>query len=215
MSSSPIYKNLYFDIDSAYRRCHLSADTASECLTIYNNMLLMALQMTFRGVPCPSLWGVISDTIADTCNSLIHNPCWDHLLIFDQLSKTIKEPNPLPKSIDFVPAQELAVDIPTNDIGKVDMYIDDTIGFVLDLGDNVTIVQNAVPMVINAFARPLNDQKQLQSLNLISLKKFQAEGRMEEIKVVLGWDINTCTLLISLPADKHHKWTNQIKSMKF
>ena len=84
----------------------------------------------------------------------IHN-----LLIFDQLSKTIKEPNPLPKSIDFVPAQELAVDIPTNDIGKVDMYIDDTIGFALDLGDNVTIVQNAVPMVINAFARPLNESE--------------------------------------------------------
>jgi hypothetical protein len=45
-----------------YRRCHLSGSTASECLTIYDNTLLMALQMTFRGAPCPSLWGFISDT---------------------------------------------------------------------------------------------------------------------------------------------------------
>ena len=58
--------------------------------------------------------------------------------------------------MDFAPAQELAVDIPTNHIRKVDMYIDNTIGIALDLGDNVTRVQSAVPLVINAFARPLN-----------------------------------------------------------
>lgn len=141
-----------YDIDLAYRRCHLSGETGSECLTIYNNMLLMALRMTFRGAPCPSLWGIISDTIADTCNSLIHNPCWDHSLLYDHLSMTIDLPNLLPESIDFAPAQELAVDIPTNDVGKVDMYIDDTIGIALDLADNVTRVQNAVPLVIKAFA---------------------------------------------------------------
>lgn len=92
---------------------------------------------------------------------------------------TIDLPNLLPESIDFAPAQELAVDIPTNDVGKVDMYIDDTIGIALDLADNVTRVQNAVPLVIKAFAWPLNDLESTPRSNLISLKKFQAEGRME------------------------------------
>jgi hypothetical protein len=32
-----------FDLDAAYRRCHLSGKTASECLTIHNNILLMAI----------------------------------------------------------------------------------------------------------------------------------------------------------------------------
>lgn len=62
-----------FDIDAAYRRCHLSGTTAHECLSIHNNTLIMALRMTFGGSPCPSLWGYISDTSADLCNALIHN----------------------------------------------------------------------------------------------------------------------------------------------
>ncbi len=108
--------------------------------------------------------------------------------------------------MDFAPAQELAVDIPTNHIRRVDMYIDNTIGIALDLGDNVTRVQNAVPLVINAFARPLNKSEATPRLNLIALKKFLAEGRMEEKKTVLGWVINTRTLLFYLPIDKHQKW---------
>jgi hypothetical protein len=59
------------DLDSAYRRCHLSAETAQESLTSYDNLLFMALRMTFGGAPCTGLWGYISDTLADLCNSLI------------------------------------------------------------------------------------------------------------------------------------------------
>jgi hypothetical protein len=74
----------------------------------------------------------------------------------DQLFLTIKKPDPLPDSIDFALAQEIAVEIPSNDIGKVDIYIDDTIGIGLDLEDNVRRVQKAVPLIITSFARPLN-----------------------------------------------------------
>jgi hypothetical protein len=35
-----------FDIDAAYRRCHLPGKTATKCLTIHNGILLMALRMT-------------------------------------------------------------------------------------------------------------------------------------------------------------------------
>ena len=51
-----------FDLDSAYRRAHLSGSTALESLTIHEETLLIALQMTFGGSPCPSLWGYISET---------------------------------------------------------------------------------------------------------------------------------------------------------
>lgn len=42
-------------------------------------------------LPCPSLWGYISDTIVDMCNELIHNPHWGHSRIFDELSTTVEE----------------------------------------------------------------------------------------------------------------------------
>jgi hypothetical protein len=63
----------------------------------------------------------------------------------------------------------------------------------------------------NSFARPLNKQESTPRLNLILLKKFQAESRMEAIKTVLGWIINTRSLSISLPLDKYLKWTSQVK----
>jgi hypothetical protein len=66
-----------FDLDSAYQRCHLPGITASESLTIFEGTLLMALRMTFGGSPCPSMWGYISETLADICNTLIQCKCWE------------------------------------------------------------------------------------------------------------------------------------------
>ena len=34
---------------------------------------------------------------------------------------------------------------------------------------------------------------------------------MEETKVVLGWLLNSHTLTISLPLDKHKRWVNELK----
>jgi hypothetical protein len=67
-----------------------------------------------------------------------------------------------------------------------------------------------MPLIFHAFARSLNPDESTPRLDLISLKKFQAEGKLEEVKTVLGWIINTRTLLISLPVDKYSKWSNQI-----
>jgi hypothetical protein len=135
-----------YDIDSAYRCCCM----ANECLTINKNMLLKALCMTFGGALSISS-GILSETIADNCNALIHDSYWDHMSLFDQLSDTIQDPDPLPDSFAFAPAQDIAVGIPMNDLRKVDMYIDDTIGIALDLGDNIKRVQNAAPLVIKLF----------------------------------------------------------------
>ena len=98
-----------FDLDSAYRRCHLSGTTATECLTIYDEKLIMALRLTFGGSPCPPMWGYISDTIIDIGNSLIQNEFWDHEEFFDPISNQLQVENCLPISIPFHQAKDLAV----------------------------------------------------------------------------------------------------------
>jgi hypothetical protein len=45
------------------------------------------------------------------------------------------------------------------------------------------------------------------------MKKFLAEGRMEESKQILGWIINTRSLTLALPTEKHAKWTKDINTM--
>jgi hypothetical protein len=88
-----------FDIDAAYRRCTLSSSTAFESLTIFEDFLLVALRMTFGGSLNPALWGVISETSTDICNSLLLNSHWHHSTLFDPISDTIDIPLPLADEI--------------------------------------------------------------------------------------------------------------------
>jgi hypothetical protein len=103
------------DIDAAFRHGTLAGTTATDSLTIVDDLLLMALQMTFGGAPCPSLWGVISETLANIANSLLQNPHWDHHLLYDPISDTLDSPSSLLESIPFHPGKELAVSLPPND----------------------------------------------------------------------------------------------------
>ncbi len=105
--------------------------------------------MTFGGTPCPSMWGYISETLADISNMIIHNPKWDPLTLYDKISDLLEPPQPLVDSTTFHPAKELSIDVPENDIGKVD-HIDDSIGIVLDQHDNLTRVSHEIPLAIRA-----------------------------------------------------------------
>jgi hypothetical protein len=61
--------------------------------------------------------------------------------------------------------------------------------------------------------RPASDQDFLPRKDIISLKKLKVEGRLEETKMVLGWQINTRSLLISLPDSKCFTWIRDIDAM--
>jgi len=202
-----------FDIDAAYRRCTLSSAAAYESLTMFDNYLLVASRMTFGGSPNPSLWGVISETTTDLCNSLLGNSHWDHDSLYDKSSDKLESPLPLSENIPFQSAKELAVHLPPNDGGKVDIFIDDSIGVAPDLGNVPNRVIRAIPLAIRTLARPSSHQDFIPRKDIISLKKLKAEGRLEETKIVLGWLINTRFLLISLPDHKCHAWLRDIDAM--
>jgi hypothetical protein len=159
--------------------------------------------MTFGGAPGPSLWGVISETMADLGNSLLRNPFWDHTQLNDPITKDLEDPRPLDESVPFHPVTEISVPVPLDINGKIDIYIDDFIGIAPDVADTVSKVNQAIPLVIHSIARPINPSDPIPRKDIISMKKYKAEERMEETKVVLGWLLNTCTLTISLPSDKH------------
>ena len=46
---------------------------------------------------------------------------------------------------------------------------------------------------------------------MVSLQKTLAEGAASEVKICLGWQLNTRTLMVSLPGHKHKAWGNQIR----
>jgi len=170
-----------FDIDAAYRRCSFSSRTAFESLMIFAGFLLVALRMTFGGAPCPSIWGVISETITDIGNSLLQNKFWIHSDLFDPISDQIDVPLSLPDSVPFHQSRELSVKVPDNDKGKVDIYIDDSIGVAPDIADAPSRVIRAIPLAIRTLARPNSDtdvipRKDINSSPAYFVTKPQSDG---------------------------------------
>ena len=49
---------------------------------------------------------------------------------------------------------------------------------------------------------------------ILSIPKLIAEGRPEEIQIVLGWRLNTRLLEISLPDDKYLAWSAEVQNLR-
>jgi hypothetical protein len=156
-------------------------ETAQESLTVFDDILLMALRMTFRGSPCPVMWGYIAEILANRCNSIVQNMKWDHTCLFDILSLEVDTPLSLPEDLEFCPLMQLLIKVPENDLGKMDIYIDDSVGIIPDINNNATRMDQTIPLIIHALARPLDESDQLPRKDIISLKKNQggrATGRV-------------------------------------
>jgi hypothetical protein len=65
------------DLKAAYRRVTLHGDTAARCIINTGEIALLSLRLTFGGSPCPNEFCVISETIADLANDILHCPDWD------------------------------------------------------------------------------------------------------------------------------------------
>jgi hypothetical protein len=71
-------------------------------------------------------------------------------------------PQSLSESSPFQPALPMTVKVPVNDLGKVDIYIDDTIGITPDFDDNTTRVNRAITLAIHSLAHPLDSSDKFQ-----------------------------------------------------
>ncbi len=165
------------------------------------------------GLQIHQFGGVISETITDIGISLLLNDFWDHSKNFDPISNQLNTPISLPESVPFHAARDLAVNILRNDHGKIDIYIDDSIGVAPDIEDVPSRVVRAIPLAIRSFARLASDDDVIPRKDIISLKKLNAEGSLQESKTILGWVINSRSLQISLPDQKLHGWVKDIDTI--
>jgi hypothetical protein len=120
---------------------------------------------------------------------------------------------PFPTACPFKSARELSVQLPANDSGRIGIFIDDSISIAPAIYDIPTRVVRAIPLAIRTLARPASNQDVVPRKDIISIKKLQAEGWLEETKTILGWVIKTRSLLISLPDHKLHAWVQDIDAM--
>jgi hypothetical protein len=203
------------DWKSAYRRAHYNWKTAIQSITqaVSTPIAYIALRLTFGGKSCPNDWSVISESTTDLSNDILRCQDWDPREFHSPLQKHVPPTIRLPSSIPFAPGLPLVVEIPPDDQGKVDCYLDDLISVIPDLNDNELRGASAVPLAIHLIGRPISDSEPIPRDPLISIKKLLAEGGLEEIQTVLGWILDTRRILILLPVDKFLAYSKQIQAV--
>ena len=142
------------------------------------DLVIMFLRMTFGGKPNASAWGCISEIVADLANKLLVCDTWDPSTLHSPLQSKIPSRKALDPHIPFAQAFATSVHILTEDKGKTDVYIYDNIAISPDLPGVPEKLEAAIPFVIHAITRPLDDDEPILRYNMISLSKLLANGSL-------------------------------------
>jgi len=169
--------------------------------------------MPFGGAPCPSEFAVAADLMADTINDLLADTDWDHNDIHSDKIHTIPDPVPLNDDIPFAQARDMSVYIPLEKHGKTDVYVDDLITIGHDDEDNLDRITKAPMTVIDAISDDHIPHESIPRDDMVAEDKTKAEGAAEEVKVCLGWVLDTRRLLVRLPDHKNIGWKSQIEQV--
>ncbi len=199
------------DFKAAYRRVSMHGDTASKCAIIYKEFALPSLRVTFGGTP--NEFCLFSEMCTDLVNDILHCPGWSPISLCSPHSQKISKPILLRSEVLFKPAKSLDVDIPLDNWGKVDDYIDDGIVIVLDINGNRDRAVQAFLLAIHILCRPLAQIEPIYRDDCLSLGKLAEEGTLSECLIILGWQINTRLLTIALPSKKFKIWNADLKSI--
>jgi hypothetical protein len=73
-------------------------------------------------------------------------------------------------------AKDLMIDILPNNLGFIDIHIDDSIGLVSAIDDNPLHINRAIQLAIKAFTHLLVPNGPFPRMDITSLKKLKDEG---------------------------------------
>ena len=133
--------------------------------------------------------------ITDSINELMAKKDWKPAeLASDYVHKT-PAPIKLRSNILFPQAKEMSVDTKKGEDCKADVFIDNTITVGVDKGDNLQIILSGTCSIMHAVAHNASSDTFVPRHNLISDDKNKAEGDPEEVKITLGWELETRSLI--------------------
>jgi hypothetical protein len=205
------------DFMSAFQQCHLNAATAVQICTqlVEIGILLMMLQLRFGRKPCPYEWGIISETICNLANTILHDETWDP----DELSVPnhlfVREQTLLNDDILFGQGTELIVDILISPRGMHHIYMYTIINLTVNIPKPNHIAQGhaATLLAIDATAWPNHPEKPIPCKSMDTRDKLMAKAGLTKMKIILGWEFDFRCLCISLPENKFIAWMTNISTL--
>ena len=201
-----------YDFDAVYRRVHVCPAHAVKTMIIIGQLAYLLNRLPFGVESGLSKYSAISEGTFDLANDLLDDNTWNPEEIHSPLINELAEKEIPVRDDEFAAAKKLSVNIPFRR-APCDGYIDDAIVVTLDIDDTVKRGQNSVPLAAYSIFRPLSQNEPIARNDTVSKRKLEGEGTPSEIKVVLGWTIDTRLLRIYLPPDKACHWITELREM--
>jgi hypothetical protein len=164
----------------------------------------------------------VSEVAVDLANDLVRRPDWEpeewsapQQALLESAEAVDCDEGKIVSSDDFGDAAEMSVVFPDADYGPMfDCYLDDLFG--VSRERDRARLEAVVPLVLHLLGRPVEEgeEESLPRDALIALSKFLAEARASETKTILGWEVNTRSMTVSLPSVKHLAWKTELRSMR-
>lgn len=203
-----------FDYSSAYRRLTMDGVTSARSMTVDEDGIAhMPTRCTFGGSPNPAFFSAISEPVTDLANDVLKATHWSPPLPPEPIRSILSSPILLDEDILHATAQRMAVSPDPAPEGKVDVFLDDNILVFRATPENLQRAPFVIPSVIAAISRPNSAQEPLRRDAFLTLSKLSAEGAPAEVRIVLGWQIDTRRLRISLPDDKYATWNRELEAL--
>ena len=197
------------DMDSAYRRVHAAMQAAVTCITVLMEIAYLLTRLPFGSAPAPALFSIISDSTTDLAFDLSLDPTWDTSSLQSSFPFLDPKPTMEPSSISFGKADPLIVKLPPRNI-VADNFIDDIFMAGVAIGDIPLRLTHAVPIALECLFKPPSSQDATKRTDIINKIKHLAEGLPSEVKIVLGWQINTRSFRVHLTTSKRDDWQHDI-----
>ena len=107
-------------------------------------------------------------------NALLHGPDLDPTELEAPYQALIPPYEPLPDDIPFAEAKKQFVNIPVNDKGNNEVFIDDLMGATVDLPDtnNIQRLERAPLHAIHVLARPLQADEPIPRETMAAMNKL-------------------------------------------
>ena len=142
------------DFKAAYRQITLQGNTAARCTILFKDLALPGLRLTFGGTPCAYEFCVASELCTDLASDILHTDDWD------------------PKQVCSPHASKIAdldVDIPVDQHGSIDDFVNDGVVVVPDIGNNRARGAGALPPGNPHFMPPSSSRRAITSRRPIVL----------------------------------------------
>lgn len=201
------------DLDSAFRRIHVYVWHSLLATTIVNAIAYILSRLPFGVSEGPGQHDIPSNMIVDLAQQILDDPTWDPSILHSPHHDKIPLPERLPDNIPFGVAHALSVIIERPTDAYIDGYVDDLMAALLDEGNIPERGRQVVALAIHIFFRPVNEQDPLVREDVLSLRKLLGEGKLEEVKIILGWIVDSRRFIVKLTNDKAKAWIADLDDM--